>query len=158
MERSPIQYFAKYKRLWLTANDWFLSCYPGTTSPYNKSDCDFVTPESAADCSQTQASATWSWSEKSRFSSIGTLCPHSWWITLFFRFSALRRSYYIGMVRCAAEHCRKVPSAASCVQYDVVWPSTRANQYPTESHPGQFLEIKAKITGKPLVCRTTGLK
>ena len=126
MERCPIQYFAKYKRLWLTANDWLLSCYPGTTWPYYKSDCDFGTPESAADCPETQASATWSWSEKSRFSSIGTLCPHSWWIAFFFRFSALKRSYYLGMVRRAAEHYQRVPWAARWVQSGVEWASTRA--------------------------------
>ena len=36
------------------------------------------------------------------------------------------KSFYLGMVQRAAEHCRKVPWAAIWVQSGVVWASTRA--------------------------------
>ena len=125
---SDVQYSTSQNRnsLWLTANDWLLSCYPGTTWPYYKFDCDFGTPKSADNCPAHQGSATWSWSEKSRFSSMGTLCPHSWWIAFFLRFSALKRSHYLGMVRRAADHCKRVPWAASWVQSGVGWANTHA--------------------------------
>ena len=121
----PMQYFANTNSPWLTANEWLLPCYPGTNSPYYKSDGDFDTPESAAHRSESQASTTWSWSEKSRFSSIGALCTHSWWVAIFFRFSALERSDHLEMVRPAAQHCRRALWAASWVQSGVVWARTR---------------------------------
>ena len=111
---------------WLVRSDWLLSSHLSTTWPCCKLDLDSGTPESAADCPENQGSATWSWSEKSRFLSIGALCPRSRWIAFFFRFSALKRSYYLGMVRRAADHCRRVPWAASWVQSAVEWASTRA--------------------------------
>ena len=68
--------------------------------------------------------------------SIGALCPQSWWIAFFFRFSSLKRSYYLGMVRRAADHCKRVPWAASWVQSGVEWATTRAS-WPVFGNKGE---------------------
>ena len=113
---------------WLVRSDWLLSSHRSTTWPCCKLDLDSGTPESAADRPENQGSTTWSWSEKSRFISIGALCAHGWWNAFFFRFSDLKRSYYLGMVRRATEHRRTVLWAANWNE-----PIHAVNQYPTEN-------------------------
>ena len=111
---------------WLTANDRLLPCFPGTTWPCYSSNCCFDTPRNAADRSGNQGSTTWSWSEKSRFSSVGAFCIHSKWIAIIFRFSSLKRPYYVNMVRRVAEHYINVLWYVSWIQSGMAWVSTRA--------------------------------
>ena len=54
-----------------------------------------------------------------------------------------------------AEECYEVQAGSNLAWYVT---AHVLYQYPTGNLPGMFLEIKAKITGEPLVCRTTGFK
>ena len=108
MEWCQIQAFLKHTHgprfIW---SAWVLSSHLSTTWPCCKLDCLSDTPGYAAARSENQTSTTCSWSENSRFSWIGALWPHSWWIASFFRFSALKRSDHLGMLRRAAVKCRR---------------------------------------------------
>ena len=44
--------------------------------------------------------------------------------------------------------------------FNLAWyePEHVLYQYPAGNHPSLFFEIKAKITGEPLFCRTTDFK
>jgi hypothetical protein len=108
MEWCQIQAFLKHTHSpWFIWSAWVLSSHLSTTWPCCKLDCLSDTPGYAAARSENQTSTTCSWSENSRFSWIGALWPHSWWIASFFRFSALKRSDHVGMLRRAATNCRR---------------------------------------------------